>query len=466
MLAACDADPTSPGAPAFVSIEEPTPGVTVARNLTVELDRAGSVTVSYAAPGQPSLLLESVGPATEHAFDLVRLRSATTYEVEVTAVGTDGSDGPARDFTFTTDPLPAQLAALDFDVSGTPTHPLTILEITSPELDGTPVIVDEDGEIVWYREGSADLLHGMAPLPDGRGFAINTSEEVVIVGPGQLVEAELTEGQAAARTGLGTFNIHHDVISAGGTELLLLVHDTGTVSDTVWTGEAIWRWDWDSDALTKLWSSFDHWSPVDHRGDRTESWDWLHANALRFGPRGNLLISNFWTHEVASISSDFASIEWVLGGPQSTFAVADGAMDAGQHTAIEVETDRVLLFDNGLDRPGGAQFSRAIEVELDRVAEAAEVVWEFRPDPDIFAPIVGSTERLPNGNTFVAFGTSQGFSGLPATGPIVVYEVDPAGQVVWQLEIEGAALLYRATPLAAIGTERVSTEAMSAMEGR
>lgn len=452
--------------PTFVSLSEPSVGVTVARDLRVELDRPGSVTVSYGAVGGSSFLLESAGPATEHGFDLVRLRGGTTYDVVVTASGSDGSDGATRAFSFDTAPLPAELAALDFSVSGTPTLPLTVLEITSPVLAGTPIIVDAEGEIVWYREGRDDLLHGLAPLPDGRGFAINTSEMVQIVGPNQLVEAWITEDQAAARTGLGTFNVHHDVVSAGGTELLLLVHDTATVSDTVWTGEAIWRWDWESDELTKLWSSFDHWSPVDHRGERTAPWDWLHANALRYGPRGNVLISNFWTHEVASISADFSSIEWVLGGPHTTFDVADGAMDAGQHTAEEIATDRVLLFDNGLDRPGGGQFSRAIELSLDRGAETAEVVWEFRPDPEIFAPIVGSTQRLANGNTVIAFGTSPDFGGLPSTGPIVVYEVDGAGEVVWELTVGGAALLYRATPLLSVGLERENPEGAQPGAGR
>lgn len=447
----------------MVSLEEPAVGATVARDLRVELDRPGNVVVNYRLPGEAGLELLSSQPAEEHAFDLTRLRPGMSYDVEVTlyAVGSD-EPGLTEAFTVQTSPLPAHLAALTFDVTGTPTMPLTMLEVTVPQLDGAPIIVDAAGEVVWFREASDELLHGVGVLPDGRGFAINTREGVAVIGPNQLQEAWLSETEAAARAGTGTFEIHHEVIHREDSELLLLVHDTGTVSDTVWTGEAIWSWDWESDVLTKLWSSFDQWSPVDHRGARTAPWDWIHSNALSIGPRGNVLLSSFWTHEVASISSDFSSIEWMLGGPVSSFVVADGAMDAGQHTPFEVATNRVLLFDNGLDRPGGEQFSRAIELELDPASGTAEVVWEFRPDPDVFAPIVGSVQRLENGNTVAAFGTSPGFNGLPASGPIVVYEVDPAGDVVWRMEVGGASLLYRATPLETIGGERAAVPGVRA----
>lgn len=458
VLAGCEDGPTLPEPPAFASVQPPRVGVTIATDLRIELDRPGLVDIAYGSVDGPTYGMSSDGAAEEHAFDLLRLRPGTSHTVVVTAYAADGSAalGESRVLSFETDPLPPELAALTFDVTGTPTMPLTMLEITVPQLDGAPIVVDGTGQIVWFREGSQDLLHGVGVLPEDRGFAVNTREGVAIIGPNQLQEAWLSESDAAARAGTGSFEIHHEVIHREGSEVLLLVHDTATVTDTVWTGEAIWSWDWESDVLTKLWSSFDHWSPVDHRGPRTAPWDWIHSNALSIGPRGNVLLSSFWTHEVASISADFSSIEWMLGGPVSTFLVADGAMDAGQHTPVEVAPNRVLLFDNGLDRPGGEQFSRAIELELDPVDGTAEVVWEFRPDPDVFAPIVGSVQRLDNGNTVAAFGTSPDFNGLPATGPIVVYEVDSAGDVVWRMEIGGASLLYRATPLASIGAERVA----------
>jgi hypothetical protein len=288
---------------------------------------------------------------------------------------------------------------------------------------------------------------------DGYGFAVSTQDGVSIVDAAGRVTARLEESQAAAREGLGGFEIHHDIMPSGADRVLFLVEDTATVGAEVWTGEAIWSWDFVADRLEKHWSTHDVWTPADHSGDRSWTGDWLHANSLARGPRGNIVVSLFWTHEVVSVAADFSGVEWSLGGPESTFDVAEGAMDAGQHTAVEIAEDRVLLFDNGLDRPDSTRYSRAIELQLDRTAGTAEVVWEYRPTPDIFAPIVSSARRLENGNTVVAFGTAQDFGGLPSSGPITVHEVTPAGEVVWTLDVGGASLLYRATPLDRIGFE-------------
>lgn len=230
--------------------------------------------------------------------------------------------------------------------------------------------------------------------------------------------------------------------------------DTSTVGGTVWTGEAIWEWDFASDQLQKRWSSFDSMSPASDVGARSAPADWLHANSLSIGPRGNVLMSLFWTHEVISIAADYQSLEWRLGGPASTFTVLDGAMEAGQHTAVEVEADRVLLFDNGLDRPGGELFSRASELQIDRASGTAAIAWEYRPYPTTYAPIVGSTRRLENGNTVVSFGVSENaLAGFPDAGPLAVHEVTPSGRTSWLLRLERVDLLHRATPLSSLGGE-------------
>ena len=114
-----------------------------------------------------------------------------------------------------------------------------------------------------------------------------------------------------------------------------------TVADTTWVGEEIWEWDPVTDELTKHWAASDFLSPTTDRGERSVPDDWLHANSLSIGPRGNILVSFFFLHEVLSISADYESIEWRLGGPESSFEVADGAMEAGQHTAAEVTHNRV-----------------------------------------------------------------------------------------------------------------------------
>ena len=101
--------------------------------------------------------------------------------------------------------------------------------------------------------------------------------------------------QYALTAGLDTLlNTHHDVIVTPDNTVLFLAIDTGTVNDTVWEGEAIWEWDPATDVLTKRWTAKDFLTPKTDRGARTVPGDWLHANSLSIGPRGNILVSFVW----------------------------------------------------------------------------------------------------------------------------------------------------------------------------
>jgi hypothetical protein len=103
------------------------------------------------------------------------------------------------------------------------------------------------------------------------------------------------------------------------------------------------------------------------------------------------------------------------------------------------------------DSATATHYSRGLEIVLDTLAHTAREVWQFRPQPDNWAPYVGSDRLLPNGDRVVSFGLAGGMLG--ASGPVAAYEVTPAGAVVWHLEIDGASVNYRTTPLTAVGGE-------------
>jgi hypothetical protein len=427
------------------------------RSLAVELDRAGAVVVEYWSADGARLRTESLGEGAAHEIFLPRLAPERDYAYDVRPLSAAGDAGEAVRGTFRTGGLPAALAALELSVIGRASFDLLLLEIGAPAGPHLPVVVDTRGNVVWHGLVAGRAAFGFTHFEDSL-FAFNSPDGLRVVSPRSQTEvASLTRARAAGRTGVQPFFIHHDVIATPAGTLLFLVNDRSVARDTVWAGEAVWEWDPRSDALARRWRSADFLSPATDRGPRTTPDDWLHANSLALGPRGNVLMSLFWLHEVLSIAPDWRSVEWRLGGPASTFRGVEEAMEAGQHTAEEVAPDRVLLFDNGLDRRQG-RFSRALEIQLDRASGSAEVVWEFRPNPDIYAPIVSSARRLPNGNTVVGFGLAAGFAAPAAgvaSGPLAVYEVTPAGEVPWRLEVvRGAQLVYRATPLASVAGER------------
>lgn len=439
-------DPTVPVA-SVTDVAVADAGSPIFRRLSVGLDGPSAVVVEYWTENAPRLRINSEVNRSTHELFVPRLRAASVYNFEITPVSTSGDSGDVFQASFETGTLPKEIAELQFQVIGTATFPLLMLE-TFPKT----IMIDTDGYVVWYRPDSAGS-HGFTRLANG-DFVFNMRESIEVVTPTNEVVATLTEADAAVRSGQDSFNIHHDVVVTPQNSVIFLVRgETVTVSDTAWVGDAIWEWDPANDALTKRWTATDFLSPVTDRGARSRPSDWLHANSLSIGPRGNLLVSLFWIHEVLSIAADYQSIEWRLGGPASTFVVTDNAMEAGQHTAEEVVANRILLFDNGRDRPSGELFSRALEIEVDQAAGTALIVWEFRPQPDIYAPIISSTRRLSNGNTVVGFGMSSGWDTPPSTGPVTVFEVTPQNRILWRLVVEGTRFVYRMTPLKNIAGE-------------
>ena len=449
-------------------------GSPIFRTLSVNLDGPSAVVVDYWTENATRLRIRSDANASTHQLWVPRLRAASTYDFTVTAISSTGDTGAAFERSFQTDSLPPELAAIQFQIIGTATFPMVLLSPLRSVAPGLPFVVDTEGYIVWFRPDSGKASGGFTRLANGdfvfliadaRPGPLRRSLEVVT--PMNEVVATLTEAEAGAQSGLDTlFRIHHDVIVTPDNTVLFLATDTGTVNDTVWTGEAIWEWDPATDVLTKRWTAKDFLTPTTDRGARTVPRDWLHANSLSTGPRGNILVSFFWTHEVISIAADYQSIEWRLGGPASTFVVADSAMEAGQHTAAEVSTNRVLLFDNGWDRSSGELFSRASELELDPVAGTARIAWEFRPQPDIYAPIVSSARRLENGNTVVWFGLAAGFLNPPSSGPQAVFEVTPTSKAIWRLVVVSSlTIMYRATPLFQIAGETEVTHWAAVLSG-
>ena len=458
IFAAACGDITEPPAPhaAVTSVSVDATQGPIDRRLSVTLDQPGAIAVDYWSATTPVLRVTSTDFALNHTVFLPRLRANGQYDYEVRAVD-DARQGEPVPGQFATDSLPLELRDLQFYVIGAATFPLTLVEVKGG-LDAH-VIVDQDGEIVWYWLGGGEVGSAFTRLANGN-FVFNEDNDLVVVTPAGQVVARM---QKTVDMGQGfRQGTHHDMAVTPSNTVLFLAYDDRVVDNVTWTGEAVWEWDFEADLLTKRWSSFDFLAPDVDIGGWTSPEDWLHANSLSIGPRGNVVLSFFWLNQIISIAPDYASLEWRLGGPGSTIAPDGGVLLGGQHTATEIEQDRVLLFDNGRYEPGGpvrgTPFSRGVELSLDRGSGTATIVWEFRPNPDIFAAIVSAARRLDNGNTVVTFGTGEAVPGPSrgfgtSTGPISVYEVTAAGRIVWYMRVDGISAVYRMTPISDIGGE-------------
>ena len=224
--------------------------------------------------------------------------------------------------------------------------------------------------------------------------------------------------------------------------------------------------DLDTGQIEVVWNAFDvldlslrpaHW-PAQWQRDLTpddepeaEVLDWTHGNTVSFGPRGNVVLSLRSLDQVLSLTPDFKTIEWRLGGVNSDFAFPEPSdRFYGQHSAYELPGGHVVMFDNGRHRPEG-DYSRGLELALDFTTMTARKVWEYRHQPDVLSWNVSSVDRLANGNTLVNFGVAP-----DADDPIMLVEARPDGTPAWTLALKNRGLRptrYRAHPLTSIAGE-------------
>ena len=426
-LAACDA-PTEPAVPSVVGVEVARAGPLV-RVFSVELERPAPIRVRYGGADGPVLEVMSGDARRSHTVTLARLRPDRLYDFQITGTRVRGS--------FATEPLPPDLAALELSATGTLSIPLVLLHVFNEEGFRGWVIVDEEGSVVWYRR-SVGFSFAMTRRANGDFVFMDGDLGLEVVTVAGEVVRRLRQDELGHEP-------HHDILEAPGGSVLFLAFDDRTEDERLTRGEAIWDWAPETGRVEKRWSSWDHMDPAVDRGPRFGQ-EWLHANSLRLGPRGNAVVSFHYLNQVVSIEPGFGGFEWRLGGVNATIPVSGEDRFTGQHTAEEIEPDRLLLFDNGLEQ---GRPSRA--VELDISAGTAVEVWAWTPPSANHASFVSSARRLPDGNTLVGFGLSAGVAG--ASGPVEVYEVTPEGEVAWHLETDGIRIAYRAEPMGSLAGE-------------
>jgi hypothetical protein len=79
---------------------------------------------------------------------------------------------------------------------------------------------------------------------------------------------------------------------------------------------------------------------------------------------------------------------------------------------------------------------------LDFTNRTATLVWQYLAPTSLQAIAMGFAQRLANGNTLIAYGTAQ---------PPRVQEVNPAGEVVWDLSSSAPSFgIYRAFRIASL----------------
>jgi hypothetical protein len=135
-----------------------------------------------------------------------------------------------------------------------------------------------------------------------------------------------------------------------------------------------------------------------------EIFDGAHAHRSPIFARGNALVSMRSFDVIAIVDLDAEEVVWALAGRWLK-----------QHQPTMLPSGNMLLFDNA----GGGERSKVIE--FDPLSQ--DLVWSYEgseQDP-FYTRMMGSCQRLPNGNTLISE-TDNGRA----------FEVTPEGAIVWE----------------------------------
>ena len=458
LLAACSGSSEGAGAP--------DPGVPSVISHSARVDEGNGqivfVSVALSAPARAAVEYENEiagkfrtalsETAVEHVIPVVRLRASATYRYAVAVEKADGAFAyPARG-EFTTGELPdILLASMWSEASGRSSQDLIAAdyEIETPEgWRQSVVMMDALGYAVWHYAHSKPQNLFAVRLPPGGDIMYQLGNCCVI----EITPlGETVNELAAART-------HHDFLPLEDGRVLYIdrrgidLDDSASGGDaetTIWV-DAINALDPASGESERVWDPMDFWDindPAQWGADTSrEGWnsvDWLHMNSLEKSADGGYIASFRNISQVASISPDFKTVRWRLGGPDSDFDFPDPTDKfAWQHTATELPNGNILVFDNRAKLPadeGEGYYSRALELRLDFENKTAVKAWEFSPEPRMYSDFASSAYRLDNGNTLVNFGRSED----PATIPIAIVEADAQGREVFRLETMDSPTAHR-----------------------
>ena len=197
-------------------------------------------------------------------------------------------------------------------------------------------------------------------------------------------------------------------------------------------------------ALLRTWDALDHIPLEDSYASVPTNgfpWDAYHVNSIALTGTGQFLVSmrNTWAAYLIDIAT--GKIEWTLGGKRSSFTFGKGAAFQWQHdvtlgagSTINVFDDHCCQLTGGGTSVPATGPSRGLVLNLDQNTKTATLVAQYPGGDQFETEYMGDTQPLPNGNTFVGWGSEP-----------YLTEYSRSGQQLLQGRFPGPDLSYRST---------------------
>ena len=373
---------------------------------------------------------------TDHAAVLLGLKAGRSYGFQAVTETTDDQTLTSDLETLTVAPAPSGISALTITVPDPGAELADGFVLTSlVQEDGNwIVVIDRDGDIVWYLEFPARLITSLKIPTDGRGFYtihsdITQTEDTSEIAWYAIDASDLTV--TPARMG------HHDVVMLPDRTYAYLgfefhtIIDYGGVEEQV-AGDIIVEipeggTEDDSETVFSLFDVYPHPQPICEHGYwsayNTDGKDWSHANSLTMvpGDEDTYYLMASYLDALLKIDRATGEVLWEMQGPHDEFTPV-GSPDAWSHPHMSQTFDGgFTVFDNGYHR--NPSHSRVIEFSFDEGAMTTTSEWLYADPDGRFNAVLGDIKKIAD-DRYLTVWSQFG----------MLVELDTAGDIVWKAE--------------------------------
>jgi EmrB/QacA subfamily drug resistance transporter len=302
-----------------------------------------------------------------------------------------------------------------------------------------PLILDRNLEPVWFQPVPEKVVASNLSLQNYEGKPALAWWQGVVTNTGQTESGEYVVA-----------NQHYQPVARlkGADGWVLTLHELVIRGEDAWVtanknvakdlssyggayngaliDSAVQEYNLKTGKLLRSWDALDH-IPL---GDSYASvptngfpWDAYHVNAIDVTGNGDFVVSmrDTWAAYLVNGSSD--KIQWTLGGKKSSFKLGAGADFQWQHDVALGPGSTVTMFDDhccqltggGTSVPATGP-SRGLVLKLDQSRHTATLVAQYPGGDKFETEYMGATQPLPNGNTFVGWGSEPYFSEYSHSG--------------------------------------------------
>ena len=438
-------------------------------------DKAAKVTYTVVGKTDNTSITNTVkGYQTTHQVPIVGLYANYSNQVQVTLTYKDGTT-EQKTFTIKTGKLPKNLRNTKITVSKSNkskmeigNNELTYINKTSEE----PFAVDADGNIRWYstlysRHTFVQLSNGHLLIQNrtnGNKGSYNVLSETDYLG---RIYRRYRFSDKLGKSSLEQYitAVHHDALELPNHNLLVTISGGDKYAEDVIaeidykTGKTVKVIDFKKLLPSSMYRNY---NSTTTKGGKI---DWLHMNSLYYDQKtGNLLVSARNQDITMSINYKTGKINWIYSGKKKSswpkkyrskllMPTKGTKITGGQHDLTLLSDKngklKVLLYDNNIDVTNGdsktsGKYSQAVQYTIDTKKMTIKQTWSYGKSlgKANFTRVIGSAQRLSNGNTLIDFGYKN--NGSQSN----IIEVDSNNNQVFNLTISSSktdrTYVYRA----------------------